>query len=53
MNKFIYIFFVFFYIGSAYSESSVKAGESLIWDSENQSYTANGDVEFQNDKFIA
>ena len=53
MNKFIYIFFAFFYVGSAYSESSVKAGESLIWDSENQSYTANGDVEFQNDKFIA
>ena len=37
----------------AYSESSVKAGKSLIWDSENKSYTANGDVEFQNDKFIA
>ncbi len=37
----------------ANSESYVKAGNSLIWDSENQSYTANGDVEFQNDRFIA
>jgi lipopolysaccharide export system protein LptA len=53
MNKFIYFFLAFFYIGMAYSESSVKAGKSLIWDSENKSYTANGDVEFQNDKFIA
>ena len=53
MNKFIYIFLAFFYVGIAYSESSVKAGKSLIWDSENKSYTANGDVEFQNDKFIA
>ena len=53
MNKLIYIFLAFFYVGVAYSESSVKAGKSLIWDSENKSYTANGNVEFQNDKFIA
>ena len=53
MNKLIYIFLAFFYVGIAYSESSVKAGKSLIWDSENKSYTANGNVEFQNDKFIA
>lgn len=36
-----------------YSESYVRAGNSLIWDSENKSYTAIGDVEFQNDKFTA
>ena len=53
MNKFIYIFLAFFNISIAYSESSVKAGKSLIWDSVNKSYTANGNVEFQNDKFIA
>ena len=53
MSKFIYIFLAFMYVGIAYSESSVKAGKSLVWDSENQSYTANGDVEFRNDKFIA
>ena len=53
MSKFIYIFLAFIYVSIAYSESSVKAGKSLVWDSENQSYTADGDVEFQNDKFIA
>ncbi len=35
------------------AESYVKAGDNLIWDSENKSYTANGGVEFQNDSFIA
>ena len=34
-------------------KAMLKAGDSLIWDSENKSYTANGDVEFKNDKFIA
>ena len=41
------------YTNISYSESYVKAGNSLIWDSENKSYIANGDVEFRNDKFIA
>ena len=45
------IFLIFFSI--AHSESFVKASDSLIWDSENQNYTANGNVEFKNDKFIA
>jgi len=53
MIRFFYIIFTFLYVSYAYSESSVKAGKSLIWDSENQSYTANGDVVFKNDKFIA
>ncbi len=53
MIKFFYIIFTLLYVSFAYSESSVKAGKNLIWDSENQSYTANGDVEFKNDKFIA
>jgi lipopolysaccharide export system protein LptA len=46
-------FLIFSYSGFLYSESYVKAGDSLIWDSENKSYTANGEVEFQNDSFIA
>ena len=37
----------------ANTESYVKAGNSLVWDSENKSYTATGDVEFKNDRFIA
>ena len=49
---FFFISFLFFF-SNAYTESYVKAGESLIWDSENKSYIANGDVEFKNDKFIA
>jgi lipopolysaccharide export system protein LptA len=53
MNKYIFIFLSFFFIKYGYAESYVKAGNSLIWDSKNRSYTANGDVEFQNDKFIA
>ena len=42
-----------FFFSNANSESYVKAGESLIWDYENQNYTANGNVEFKNDKFVA
>ena len=41
------------YTNISYSESYVKAGNSLIWDSENKSYTANGAVEFRNDEFTA
>ena len=52
MNKSIFILSLFFYL-NAYAESTVKAGDSLIWDSENQSYTAIGSVEFSNDTFIA
>ena len=52
MTKYILILFIFIF-KYAQSESYVKAGDSLIWDSEKQSYTAIGDVEFQNDKFIA
>ena len=42
-----------FFFSNAYSESYVKAGESLIWDSENKTYTANVDVEFKNERFVA
>ena len=52
MTKYILIILLFIF-KYAQSESYVKAGDSLIWDSEKKSYTANGDVEFQNDKFIA
>ena len=52
MSKFYFVIFLIFF-SNANSESYVKAGESLIWDSENKSYTAKGDVEFKNDRFIA
>ena len=51
--KTLYLFFFVIFFSYANSESYVKAGESLIWDSENQSYTANGSVEFKNDEFVA
>ena len=53
MNKFILIILSILIFKFAYSESYVKARDNLIWDSENKSYTANGNVEFRNDKFIA
>ena len=53
INKLFFLVFNLILLSNANSESYVKAGDSLIWDSENKSYTANGDVEFKNDKFIA
>ncbi len=52
-NKLFYLILFLFFFSSANTESYVKAGDSLIWDSENKSYTADGDVEFKNDRFIA
>ncbi len=53
MIKILIFYFCLFFSNFTYAESYVKAGGSLIWDSENKSYSANGDVEFQNDKFIS
>ena len=53
ISKLFFFFTLLYFSSNAYTESYVKAGESLIWDSENKSYTANGDVEFKNDKFLA
>ena len=53
MIKIILVIFFFLFFNLSKAESYVKAGNSLIWDSKNQSYTANGNVEFQNDSFIA
>ncbi len=52
-NKLFYLILFLFFFSNANTESYVKAGGSLIWDSENKSYTADGDVEFKNDRFIA
>ena len=53
MNKLFFFILYLFSLSNANSDGYVKAGESLIWDSENMSYTANGNVEFKNDRFIA
>ena len=53
VNKFSLLVLCLFFFSNAHSESYVKAGESLIWDSENKTYTANVDVEFKNERFVA
>tara|TARA_B100001063_G_C16760952_1_gene555886 strand:+ start:607 stop:1068 length:462 start_codon:yes stop_codon:yes gene_type:complete len=53
MIKILFFNLCLFFSNFSFSENYVKAGGSLIWDSENKSYTANGDVEFHNDKFIS
>ncbi len=53
INKILYLIVFLLIFSSSYSDSYVKASDTLIWDSENKKYTANGDVEFKNDKFIA
>lgn len=40
-------------INTLYSEGYIKAKEGIEWDSQNQIYTALGDVEFSNDSFLA
>ena len=53
INKILYLIASIFFFSTSYSDSYVKASDTLIWDSENKKYTANGDVEFKNEKFIA
>ena len=53
VNKFSLLVLCLFFFSNAHSESYVKAGESLIWDSENKTYIANVDVEFKNERFVA
>ncbi len=53
INKILYLIVSLFFFSTSYSDSYVKASDTLIWDSENKKYTANGDVEFKNEKFIA
>ena len=53
MNKTILFLLFLFLPLSVIAESTVKASDSLIWDSQNKSYTATGNVEFTNNRFIA
>ena len=53
MIKFFFLSIFFFYPSFINAESLVKAKDSLVWDSENKSYTALGSVEFKNDTFKA
>ncbi len=53
INKILYVILSLVFSSIAYSDSYVKAGDTLIWDSGNKNYTAEGNVEFKNKKFIA
>ncbi len=53
INQILYLIVSLLFFSTSYSDSYVKASDTLIWDSENKQYTANGDVEFKNEKFIA
>ncbi len=53
MNKIFYLLIYLIFFSNANSESYVRAGDSLVWDSDNKNYIANGDVEFKNERFIA
>ena len=53
MSKFLFLILFSFFFSIGHADTYVKASDTLIWDSENQKYTANGDVVFKNKKFIA
>tara|TARA_B100000963_G_scaffold129624_1_gene113078 strand:- start:4732 stop:5193 length:462 start_codon:yes stop_codon:yes gene_type:complete len=53
MSKLFYLLIYLIIFSNANSESYVKAGDSLVWDSDNKNYIANGDVIFKNERFIA
>ncbi len=53
MNNTIFFLLFLFLPFSVIAESTVKASDSLVWDSQNKSYTATGNVEFTNNRFIA
>ena len=53
MNRLFYLLVYLIFFSNANSESYVKAGDSLVWDSDNKNYIAKGDVVFKNERFIA
>ncbi len=53
MNRLFFLLVYLIFFSNANSESYVKAGDSLVWDSDNKNYIANGDVVFKNERFIA
>ena len=47
------IFILFFSYSESFSESYIKASNGITWDKNNMTYSAEGDVEFQNDEIKA
>ena len=54
MNKiFFLLIFIIINIHKSYSEGYIKASKGIEWDSDNQSYTATGNVIFKNENIQA
>ena len=51
--KLIFTLFLFLNYSLAFAESYIKASNGIVWDKNNQTYTAEGNVEFKNDEIIA
>jgi len=51
--KIIFIIFLFFNYSLTLAESYIKASNGITWDKNNQSYSAEGSVEFKNDEITA
>ena len=51
--KFLFIFLLFFNYSLSFSESYIKASNGITWDKTNQTYSAEGSVEFKNNEIKA
>tara|TARA_B110000483_G_scaffold228665_1_gene291734 strand:- start:408 stop:863 length:456 start_codon:yes stop_codon:yes gene_type:complete len=51
--KFLFIFLLFFNYSLSFSESYIKASNGITWDKTNQTYSAEGNVEFKNNEIKA
>ena len=51
--KFLFIFLLFFNYSLSFGESYIKASNGITWDKTNQTYSAEGSVEFKNNEIKA
>ena len=51
--KILFIFILFFDYSLSYSDSYLKASNGIIWDKNKMTYSAEGNVEFENDEIKA
>ena len=51
--KFLFIFLIFFNYSLSFGESYIKASNGITWDKTNQTYSAEGSVEFKNNEIKA
>lgn len=53
MTKIIFVLFLFSNYSLTFAESYIKASNGITWDKNNQTYSAEGSVEFRNDEITA